>query len=207
MSSIINVIISALLQTLIFTAIPFVVYLIKYRRARGFFNYIGLKTPVRRAILYSLIFVGSTLPFITAIFIFFPGVKEMLAAPNTVTGQLRLLGLSAPALVQLIIIAFLKTAFAEEILFRGFFGKRLINRLGFGRGNVLQALIFGSVHLLIFIGQTFSLPLALLLVSGTAAGGWFFGYVNERTGGGSIVPGWLMHGLTNAITYYIIAFG
>lgn len=43
----VNAIISALLQVLVFTGIPFIVYLIAYRRAKGFFDYIGLRKPER----------------------------------------------------------------------------------------------------------------------------------------------------------------
>ncbi len=40
-----NAIISAILQVLVFTAIPFFAFLIAQRRTRGFFDYIDLHKP------------------------------------------------------------------------------------------------------------------------------------------------------------------
>jgi hypothetical protein len=69
---------------------------------------------------------------------------------------------------------------------------------------LLQALLFGAVHLLIFAGQEFSLTLAIGIVLYPAIGGWVMGYLNERVENGSILPGWLMHGLTNLIAYSVL---
>ncbi len=126
---------------------------------------------------------------------------EAATAPNTVIGKLRANGLQVTTFILLIVKALIQTAFTEEILFRGFAAKRLIKWLGFTTGNLLQALLFGAVHLLIFAGQEFSLALAIGIVLYPAIGGWIMGYLNERIGSGSILPGWLMHGLTNLIAY------
>ena len=40
----INQLISAILQVVILIAIPFIFYLVKEKRVKGFFNYIGFKT-------------------------------------------------------------------------------------------------------------------------------------------------------------------
>src|SRR5688572_4840305 len=116
-------------------------------------------------------------------------------------------GFSGVTVALLGIKALVQTSLSEEILFRGFVAKRLISRLGFTRGNLLQALVFGLVHLLLFIGQEFSLPIAAGVVLFTGLGGWTSGYLNERVGNGSILPSWWMHGMTNAVTYGVLAFG
>ncbi len=77
----------------------------------------------------------------------------------------------------------------------------MIGWLGFTVGNLLQVLLFGAMHLLIFAGQEFSLVLAIGVVVYPAIGGWIMGYLNERVGNGSILPSWLMHGLVNTVAY------
>jgi membrane protease YdiL (CAAX protease family) len=53
----------------------------------------------------------------------------------------------------IVVVAFIQTGLAEELLFRGFMAKRLIALLGFQRGNALQALLFVAPHLLLFVGR------------------------------------------------------
>ena len=202
----VNAIISALLQVLVFTAIPFFVYLVGYRRARGFFDYLGLRSPERRTMLYAtLLAVAFVLP-VLLLLSFSPSIREVVTAPNTVIGRLRSYGFSGVAFALLGVKAFVQTSLSEEILFRGFMAKRLISWLGFTWGNLLQALLFGLVHLLLFIGQAFSFPIAAGVVLFTGLGGWTSGYLNERVGNGSILPSWWLHGLTNAMTYGVFAF-
>ena len=202
----VNVVISAVLQVLVFTAIPFFVYLIGHRRARGFFNYIGLHKPERRTMLYAtLLAVAFVLP-VLLLLSFSPSIREVVTGPNTVIGRLRSYGLSSVTIALLAIKAFFQTSLSEEILFRGFVAKRLISWLGFTAGNLLQALLFGLVHLLLFVGQEFSFPIAAGVVLFSGLGGWTSGYLNERVGNGSILPSWWMHAITNAITYGVLAF-
>lgn len=202
----VNEIISTILQILVFTAIPFVVYLIGNRRAKGFFDYIGLRKPETRTMIYAVLCaVAFVLPALLLVFLS-PNILEAATAPNTVIGQLRANGLSVTTFILLILKAWIQTALTEEIVFRGFAAKRLIGWLGFTAGNLLQALLFGAVHLLIFAGQEFSFALAIGVVLYPALGGWIMGYLNERVGNGSIFPGWLMHGLTNLIAYSVLLF-
>lgn len=203
----VNAIISAILQVLVFTAIPFFVYLIAYRRAKGFFDYIGLRKPERRTMLYATILAVAFILPVLLLLSFSPGIREVVTAPNTVIGRLRSYGFSGLTVALLGFKALVQTSLSEEILFRGFAAKRLISWLGFTSGNLLQALLFGLVHLLLFIGREFSFPIAAGVVLFSGLGGWTSGYLNERIGNGSILPSWWMHGVTNAITYGVLAFG
>jgi membrane protease YdiL (CAAX protease family) len=202
----VNAIISAVLQVLVFTAIPVVFYLITHRRLKGFLDYIGLRKPELRTMLYAtLIAAAFVLPVLLLLF-FFPSIREVVTSPNTVIGRLRSYGFSISTVVLIALKALVQTSLSEEILFRGFAAKRLINWMGFTRGNLLQAFLFGSVHLLLFIGQEFSFPMAAGVVLFTGLGGWTSGYLNERLGNGSILPSWWMHGVTNTIAYSVLAF-
>ncbi|AKC86433.1 hypothetical protein WQ53_06275 [Pseudoxanthomonas suwonensis] len=191
---------------MVFTAIPFFYYLARYRRAKGFLDYVGLRKPRRRTMLHATLFaLAFVLPVLSLLY-FLPGARDVVSGPNTVIGGLKAHGLSGAAVALLVCKAFVQTSLSEEILFRGFLAKRLIHRLGFVSGNLLQALLFGLVHLLVFIGQEFSVAVAAGVVLFAALGGWVNGYLNERLGNGSILPSWWLHALTNAITYGVLAF-
>jgi hypothetical protein len=83
-------------------------------------------------------------------------------------------------------------ALGEEVLFRGLIGGMLIRRLGFAVGNVLQALIFLLLHLLLLTVSTSLWPLLLSQL----LGGWLNGWLLFRSE--SILPGWIAHSLGNA---------
>lgn len=178
------------------------------KNKQSLFSYVGLIAPTRRAMLWA---VGATLlltPASIALFKF-TSLGELAAGANTVAGEVRAQGLNAETIGVVLIVAFLKTALSEEIFFRGLIAKRLIAWLGFGVGNILQAALFGAVHLLIFVvpgGPQWNWVTAAAFFGVSGLGGWVSAWLNERAGNGSIAPSWLMHGLTNAAAYPILAF-
>jgi uncharacterized protein len=115
--------------------------------------------------------------------------------------------LTATSVTLLLIVALFKTSFAEEILFRGFIARRLIHILGFSVGNLIQSLVFGVLHLLLFwllIKTTLTALIFIFIFSSFA--GWTIGFIKEKYAKGSIIPGWVAHGLGNSLSYFIIAF-
>ena len=127
--------------------------------------------------------------------------------PKSVSGKIRALGLSSESIFILLILAWIKTSFAEEILFRGFVAKKAFKWLGFHFGNIFQAVIFALVHLVLFWAATtasYSFLIFIFFFSGTAA--YLIGFIMERYGNGSIIPGWIAHGLGNMVSYYVVAF-
>lgn len=203
----ISAVVSSILQVLVFAAIPFAVYLATRRRARGFWSYLGLVRPERRTLALA---AGLALVLAAAMLAVFsaPALRGMLTAPNTVTGRLMAQGLTPETAFLILLYAGIQTSLSEEILFRGFLAKRLIARMGFRWGNLLQAVLFGSVHLLLFVGpagQSLSAARLVTLLATTSAIGWLLGWLNERRGNGSILPSWLAHALTNLITYSALA--
>lgn len=207
MIQLVNEFISTIFQIGLFTLIPFIFFLFRKDKTLKFFRYIGLYKPTTKSLMYvvltSLIFLiaGIGLIFID------DSIKQAVLSPNSVTGKLRLMGLNATTVTILLIIALFKTSFAEEILFRGFIAKRLINKLGFKIGNILQAIIFGLLHLLLFwlLTKTTFIPLIFIFIFSSFAG-WTIGYIKEKFANGSIIPGWVAHGLGNTLSYFIIAF-
>jgi membrane protease YdiL (CAAX protease family) len=84
-------------------------------------------------------------------------------------------------------------ALGEEILFRGFLGGWLVRRLGFARGNTVQAFVFLLPHLLLLLVSRSLWPVIIVQL----IAGWLLGLLRYRSH--SILPGWLAHSLTNAL--------
>ena len=81
-----------------------------------------------------------------------------------------------------------------------------MNRFGFSLGNLLQAVLFAAVHLfLLFIpGAKPVVVTAFVAFIGVFA--WIWGWLNEKIGSGSILPGWIAHGLANLVSYLGFAY-
>lgn len=173
------------------------------RRTSGFWEWIGLIRPVDGWLFptAAILIVLSALSFA---FIAFGPLGDLATGPGTVGGKLAAEGFSPSIMLVIAMTALIKTGLTEELIFRGLIAKRLINRLGFQTGNALQAALFGAVHLLIFAVPGAPEPHAFIvaLMFGLPAfAGWCMGYANEKFGGGSIVPGWLIHAGGNFASY------
>lgn len=201
-----NELLSAILQILVFTSIPFLTYLIKNKTTKGFFNYIGLKASTSRAnflaILAFIFFAGPLLllTFTNEEF------KAIMLDPNSITGKFREMGLSVESIGILLIIAILKTSLAEEILFRGFIAKRLISVMGYQKGNITQSLIFGILHAILFSLITMNIFFLTIIFVVPTIGAYVSTYLNEKAAKGSIIPGWISHALANMVSYVVIGF-
>jgi len=204
---VIDELVSAFLQIVLFSLVPLIVYLSRKRKISGFFKFVGLFRTTGKAInlalVTSLLFIigGVTLAFIST------DIREIITKPPSVAGKIKLMGTGMDSLVVILIAACFKTSLSEEILFRGFIGKRLISLLGFSKGNLLQALIFASVHVILFwfLAQANAVFLVFIfLLSGSA--GYVIELINEKRGDGSILPGWIAHAVGNTISYFVLAF-
>jgi membrane protease YdiL (CAAX protease family) len=103
-------------------------------------------------------------------------------------------------------MAIFKTSFSEEILFRGFIAKRLIGYLGYLKGNIIQAIIFGIIHAALFAFITSNIIFLIIIFVVPSIGAYVSVYLNEKMANGSIIPGWISHGLANILSYGIIGF-
>lgn len=117
----------------------------------------------------------------------------------------RFIGAGLLAVVPILLYAFIQTGLAEELFFRGFLAKRLCAAFGFSRGNAIQAIVFGLLHLLLFINY---LPVSSLVAITVLSGinGWIMGWLNEQAAGGSVVPSWMLHSLANLLVALGSAF-
>jgi membrane protease YdiL (CAAX protease family) len=202
----IDEIVSIFLQILVFTLIPFLVYLIQNRSVQGFLNYVGLKKSVNKAnYLAGLVSLLMTLPILFLV-LMNPDFKEIMTDPNSLTGRFRQMGFGMTSILTLVLVAVFKTALAEEILFRGFIAKRLISVTNYQTGNIIQAVIFGAIHSALFMTITNNILFLTMIFLFPAAGSYLMVYLNEKSADGCIIPGWIAHGLANLISYSVIGF-
>ena len=202
----INTVISALMQVCIFTLIPLVVYLIKRKQFKGFFEYIGLKKSTRKANFLALLLMVLLASPILFLVLIDDNFKEILTNPESVSGSIRQMGFGAGAVATILVVAIIKTGLAEEILFRGFIAKRLIAVTNYKTGNWIQAILFGLIHTLLFYKITSNpLFLAIIFIIPTI-GAYLKVHLNEKLANGSIIPGWIAHATANVISYSLIAF-
>jgi membrane protease YdiL (CAAX protease family) len=154
------------------------------------------------AIATSLVFVAPALILSTVN----EGFREIMTDPHSISGHFRELGFSVPVLIMIGLTAIFKTALAEEILFRGFLAKRLMACLGYGWGNLVQALIFGLIHLALFAMISRNWFFLIFIFAFSGLGAYISAYLNEKRANGSIIPGWIAHALANLISYTVVAF-
>lgn len=198
--------ISAIFQVVVFSIIPFIVYIISKKRAKGFFDYIGIKKSNKKANLYAIL-LALLLSFPLLLLAYFnEDLNNILTDPKSVSGKIKSMGFGFKTLSLIFFTAVFKTALAEEIFFRGFVAKRLIAMINFKTGNIIQALIFGVMHSILFLAITKNFLLLFLLFLIPAIGAYIKVYLNEKVASGSIIPGWIAHALGNTISYTFMAF-
>ena len=130
-------IISSIIEIILISSLP------SAKKKENFFSWIGLKkientkTTLINTIIISLVFM--TVSILTLYLI-----KDI----ETATYEFKGLGISA--LLPALIYAIFNTSLPEEIFFRGFLLKRLSNKFGFRVANVIQSIIFGLLHGIMF---------------------------------------------------------
>ena len=191
-----NELIGAVTQVLLFSAVPFLVWLVAARGKEGFFAWIGMKKPI---CANAGRVIGITIAA-AAVYILAMNLCIRLLPEGVSTAGSQFQGQGIAALPSVLFYAFLRTALSEELLFRGFLLKRIQNRFGFGCGNTVQALLFGLAHGIPFGLVTKSLAAFVLLTAVPSFIGGFQGWLNEKQCGGSVIPSWLMHGCVNFLT-------
>ncbi len=196
MSGFINEFIGASVQVLLFSLIPFVWWLITARKKENFFKWIGFKKiehtgkPMITILITIAVFMfyGIATSFFTNRF-----SGEITSAGNQFAGK------GSGYIPAALAYGFIRTGLSEEILFRGFLGKRLSSRFGLVPGNVIQAVLFGLMHGIPFGLASGNILVAIVFTILPGMAGFYMGWLNEKKCGGSIIPSWLIHGLTNAI--------
>ncbi|MGN1336356.1 MAG: lysostaphin resistance A-like protein [Limosilactobacillus mucosae] len=197
----INKLLSAGFELLIFSLVPACWWLITARKQISFAQWIGLKAIPKknRTKVWGWASVTSLGLLLLSIVL----LKNVGTAHTAVSDFANQGWRVLPAVL---VYAVLGTSLPEELLFRGFLLKRLATRFGFAIGNLIQALLFGLLHSVILINQ-----LGLLSALGigwfTLLIAWLMGFINEKSATGSIYPSWLIHALANFLTGLSAALG
>lgn len=196
-----DTIIGSFLQVLLFSLIPFLTWLIFARKKEpSFFKWIGLTKPAIREWKLVLLVIAAGL----LLWVLVTPLLNPLMNQSATTDYSRD-GFTPLALIQVLFMSFIKTGLSEEILFRGFLGKRLISKFGFAVGNTIQAVLFGAAHSFIILSGC-GIMLTLALVAIAAVIGWLQGLLNEKAANGSIFPSFLLHGISNTVTGVMAMF-
>ena len=195
---------------IVFSAVPFVWWALRHRREVSFFRWLGfirprLQSPWWVLVLFACVYYffysfdyTSLLPAQT---------METLASSDSVSAN-AFAGLGAAAILPALIQNFIANGVAEEILFRGFLCKRLCGKLGRMPGIVLQAVLFGLMHNVLFLvaGVPVGGLYHALMFGFTAVGALLLGLLNEKIFNGSLWPSILLHGAGNFLTSMTVAF-
>ena len=184
-------VVSSVVEILLFSAIPFIWWLITARKKQGFGKWIGLKKPAGGiVVIVAFLLLGAYSLWI---------VKGIETATSDFSG------LGFAAIPAILVYAAFNTALPEEILFRGFLLKRMQNKLRFPVANGIQALLFGLLHAVMFFNLVGAVK-AVIILAFTTVIAWLMGYINEKNADGSILPSWIIHMIANVFSGVCAAF-
>lgn len=196
----ISILISSALEILAFGVVPFIWWFFTSRKRIRFLEWVGLKgitKPCKKGLI--LVFLCTLLFFLALT------VLSRYMLKDVKSGVSEFEGLGVAGLLPAIIFSVFNTSFPEELLFRGFLQKRLAARFGFLAANIIQSSLFGLIHGIMFFGPLGVIK-ALLVTVFTGTGGFAMAYINEKKADGSILPSWIIHGVTNFISTVFALF-
>ena len=210
MELVVSSITTAIVNLIVFSLIPFVWWLIRHRKETGFFQWLGFYRPRLKSKWWVLV-IFAVLYYFFYNFDFTqlidPATLEYVENSDAVSAN-AFAGIGAAATLSALIENFIANGVAEEILYRGFLCKRLRGKLGTVAGIVLQAVLFGLMHniLYILVGLDVGLWYHILTFIFTGMGALLLGWLNEKIYNGSIIPSIVLHGAGNFIATMLVAF-
>lgn len=210
MQLVISSITTTIVNLIVFSLLPIIWWFFRHRKEDGFFRWIGFFKPQLKskwwvllifAILYYFFYNFDFTQFVS------PETLEYIENSASVSANV-FAGIGVAAILPAFIENFIANGVAEEILYRGFLCKRLISKIGLVKGIILQAVLFGLMHNILYIlaGLDVGLWYHILTFIFTGMGALLLGWLNEKIFNGSIIPGILLHGAGNFIASLLVAF-
>lgn len=201
---------TTIVNLIVFSLLPIIWWFFRHRKEEGFFRWIGFFKPQLKskwwvllifAILYYFFYNFDFTQFVS------PETLEYIENSASVSANV-FAGIGVAAILPAFIENFIANGVAEEILYRGFLCKRLISKIGLVKGIILQAVLFGLMHNILYIlaGLNVGLWYHILTFIFTGMGALLLGWLNEKIFNGSIIPGILLHGAGNFIASLLVAF-
>ena len=197
---IVNKIISSIVEIVLISLIPFIWWIATAKQKENFFKWIGIKgieKKNKKATLISTLLIS--LMFILVSIFTLNIIKDI----ETATSEFKGLGISA--LLPALIYAILNTSLPEEIFFRGFLLKRIASKFGYLIANIIQSVIFGLLHGIMFF-NILGVVKTIIIIFFTGLIAFAMGYVNEKKANGSILPSWFIHALSNTFASIVEMF-
>ena len=185
-------------QIILFSSIPFLWYIVSKRRVKGVFNYLGLRRNNKQNYIKAFEITSLVYIFSLAIIFILKFTQEDIYL-NPLKGSF---DRGVIIFIISLILFGLQTGISEEIFFRGFIGKRSIDKFGFLRGNILQTMIFMTPHMFTFSRS--NILEFILLVINSAIIGFTFGYIMDKKSDGSILPVIICHGIINIVSSIVL---
>ncbi|WP_082238603.1 CPBP family intramembrane glutamic endopeptidase [Niameybacter massiliensis] len=199
----ISMVLSAIIQVILLSVIPFIWWFLTARKKEHFFSWVGLKKPEIQGSRVKLIFLILIVSIVYIVLMLIV-MTQLMDGTNTATTQFE--GQGWGVVPSILIFAIIQTGLSEEIFFRGFLGKRLIHKFGFNVGNTIQAILFGMIHGIPFGLMTGNVLITILLILLPGSIGWIQGWMNEKRSSGSIIPSWSTHAIMNILSALSSAF-
>ena len=210
MELIISSVLTAIINLFVFSSIPLIWWFCRHRKKERFFKWIGIYKPQLKSKWWLLLI------FAVLYYFFYNFDFTQLVDANTLAyiensssvSVNAFAGIGVAAILPALIENFIANGVAEEILYRGFLCKRFCNKLGDVQGILLQALLFGLMHNVIYLlaGLNVGIWYHTLTFVFTGTGALLLGLLNQKLFNGSIIPSILLHGAGNFITTMLIAF-
>ena len=210
MELVVSSITTAIVNLIVFSLLPFLWWLLRHRKETGFFQWLGFYRPRLKSKWWVLV-IFAVLYYFFYNFDFTqlidPATLEYVENSDAVSAN-AFAGIGAAAILPALIQNFIANGVAEEILYRGFLCKRLCGKLGTGAGIVLQAVLFGLMHNILYmiVGLDVGLWYHILTFVFTGMGALLLGWLNEKIYNGSIIPSIVLHGAGNFIATMLVAF-
>ena len=210
MELVVSSITTAIVNLIVFSLIPFLWWLLRHRKETGFFQWLGFYRPRLKSKWWVLV-IFAVLYYFFYNFDFTqlidPATLEYVENSDAVSAN-AFAGIGAAATLPALIENFIANGVAEEILYRGFLCKRLCGKLGTVAGIVLQAVLFGLMHNILYILVELDVGLwyHILTFVFTGMGALLLGWLNEKIYNGSIIPSIVLHGAGNFIATMLVAF-
>lgn len=195
-----NQLLNAIFQVVLFSVIPLIWWLVTARKKEHFLKWLGLKKPECKSKTNLML-----LTLFIFVICFLIGQFAIWLRGDVAAAESAYKGMGIAALPCLFIYSYIQTGLSEEILFRGFLLKRLAAKFGFEAANIIQALIFGAIHLTMVWGQV-GVAAGIVIVIYPMIPAAAFAYLNEKKSGGSILPSWIIHGTLNTLTALVPLF-
>lgn len=201
-----ELLLSSLVQFILVLIIPIIYFLVTKQKLKNLFFNLGLKRTTLPILLKSFL-IGTFLVLLPVLLLILNDIfYKLFKSGFLLSGSFPKNQTIAFIVIYLFVVSYVKTALTEEIFFRGFLGKLLLKKLSFKTSNLIQAIVFGTIHLVFSLAISDYIYFILFSFIYPFLFSFLGFYINEKRAGGSILPSIILHGTANFLFYLIVYF-